>query len=64
MRDPFSPARARGVKAVISEPADQQGHRKRSGSRGGRPVSLDAIDHKNHNIVARQGSWQGRLVSP
>ena len=34
--------RARGIKAVIPEPADQQGHRRRRGARGGRPVSLDA----------------------
>ena len=30
--------RARRIKAVIPEPADQQGHRRRSGPRGGRPV--------------------------
>ncbi|WP_371263947.1 transposase [Micrococcus luteus] len=29
--------RARGIKAVIPEPADQQGHRRRRGSAGGRP---------------------------
>ncbi|MEA5635932.1 MAG: hypothetical protein R5N81_07005 [Cutibacterium granulosum] len=34
--------RARGLKAVISEPADQQGHRRRRGSAGGRPVVLDS----------------------
>lgn len=30
--------RARGTKAVITEPDDQKGHRKRRGSRGGRPA--------------------------
>lgn len=34
--------RTRGIKTVIPEPADQQGHRKRRASRGGRPVGLDA----------------------
>lgn len=41
--------RSRGIKAVIPEPADQQGHRKRRGSRGGRPVGLDAADYRNRN---------------
>lgn len=36
--------RGRGIKAVIPEPDDQKGHRKRRGSRGGRPVGLDAAD--------------------
>ena len=34
--------RARRIKAVIPEPADQQGHRRRRGSAGGRPVGLDS----------------------
>lgn len=29
--------RARGITAVIPEPADQAGHRRRRGSNGGRP---------------------------
>jgi transposase len=33
--------RRRGIKAVIPEPSDQIGHRKRRGSAGGRPVRLD-----------------------
>ena len=45
--------RARGIKAVIPEPSDQQGHRKRRGSRGGRPVGLDAADYKNRNVIER-----------
>ena len=38
--------RARGIKAVIPEPADQQGHRRRRGASGGRPVGLDADAYK------------------
>ena len=34
--------RSRGIKAVIPEPADQKGHRRRRSSHGGRPVALDA----------------------
>lgn len=34
--------RSRGIKAVIPEPADQRGHRKRRGLRGGRPVGWTA----------------------
>ncbi|WP_420831549.1 transposase [Amycolatopsis lexingtonensis] len=37
--------RTRGIAAVIPEPADQAGHRKRRGSRGGRPPAFDAVDH-------------------
>ena len=46
--------RARGIKAVIPEPSDQQGHRKRRGSRGGRPVGLDAADYKGRNVIERR----------
>ncbi|MCT1879328.1 IS5 family transposase [Kocuria rhizophila] len=45
--------RSRGIKAVIPEPDDQKGHRRRRGSRGGRPVSLDAADYKNRNVIER-----------
>ena len=45
--------RSRGIKAVIPEPDDQTGHRRRRGSRGGRPVSLDAADYKNRNLIER-----------
>ncbi len=34
--------RKRGIKTVIPEPSDQIGHRKRRGSRGGRPVNFDS----------------------
>lgn len=55
--------RSRGVKAVIPEPDDQKGHRKRRGSRGGRPVTLDAADYKNRNVIERRychiKQWRG-----
>jgi transposase len=45
--------RRRGIKAVIPEPADQAGHRKRRGSRGGRPVSYDRLEYAGRNVVER-----------
>jgi len=45
--------RSRGIVAVIPEPADQIGHRKNKGSRGGRPVSYNVEDYKNRNVVER-----------
>ena len=55
--------RTRGNKAVIPEPDDQKGHRKRRGSRGGRPVGLDATDYKNRNVIERHychiKQWRG-----
>ena len=43
--------RSRGIKIVIPEPDHLKGHRKRRGSRGGRPVGLDRADHKNRNVI-------------
>lgn len=55
--------RARGITTVIPEPADQQGHRQRRGSRGGRLVSLDTAADKGRNVIERQYSqlkqWRG-----
>ncbi len=55
--------RARGITAVIPEQADQIGHRKNRGSRGGRPVDFDAADYKNRNVVERafnhMKNWRG-----
>ncbi|KXO95960.1 IS5 family transposase, partial [Tsukamurella pseudospumae] len=55
--------RARGIKAVIPEPDDQKGHRKRRGSRGGRPVSLDTADYRNRSVIERRychtKQWRG-----
>ena len=55
--------RDRGITAVIPEPADQQGHRKQRGSRGGQPVSYDTTDYNNRNIIERRfchlKQWRG-----
>jgi transposase len=55
--------RTRGIAAVIPEPADQAGHRKRRGSRGGRPPAFDAVDYRGRNVVERQFNllkqWRG-----
>ena len=45
--------RRRGIKAVIPQPKDQAAHRKRRGSKGGRPPAFDACDYKNRNTVER-----------
>lgn len=45
-----APAASRGV---IPEPSDQQDHRKRRRSRGGRPVGFDAADYKGRNVIER-----------
>lgn len=45
--------RERGIGAVIPEPADQIGHRKRRGSRGGRPPAFDPADYRARNVVER-----------
>ena len=55
--------RRRGIVAVIPEPADQAGHRKRRGSSGGRPVGYDVQDYKGRNVVERffnrMKNWRG-----
>ena len=55
--------RARGIRAVIPEPADQAANRKRRGSAGGRPVAFDAEDYKQRNVVERffnrLKNWRG-----
>ncbi|MGA7055124.1 MAG: transposase [Mycobacterium sp.] len=45
--------RRRGITAVIPQPSDQIAHRKRRGSRGGRPPAIDAADYKGRNIIER-----------
>jgi transposase len=61
-RSPPVPARP-GIKAVIPEPFDQTGHRKRRGSRGGRPVACHTVGYKRRagmergiNVVKQ---WRG-----
>jgi putative transposase len=55
--------RSRGITAVIPEPADQVGHRKRRGSSGGRPVGFDLEDYRSRNVVERAFNrlkdWRG-----
>ena len=55
--------RGRGIAAVIPEPDDQKGHRKRRGSRGGRPVGLDKESYRGRNVVERRfcdlKQWRG-----
>lgn len=43
--------RARGIKAVIAEPADQKANRKRRGSKGGRPPAFDSEKYKQRHVV-------------
>ena len=55
--------RRRGIVAVIPEPCDQQGHRKRRESRGGRPVTYDVAAYRGRNVVERSFNalkhWRG-----
>ncbi|MBU8580028.1 IS5 family transposase [Brevibacterium luteolum] len=55
--------RSRKIEAVISEPTDQQGHRLRRGSKGGRPPKFNAIKYKHRNVIergyARMKQWRG-----
>ena len=44
---------ARGVQSVIPKPADQIANRKRRGSRGGRPPSLDREVPKRCDVKER-----------
>lgn len=45
--------RRRHIKATIPEPADQQAHRARRGSTGGRPPDFDTEDYTQRNAVER-----------
>src|SRR4051794_33228475 len=55
--------RDRKIGAVIPEPADQIGHRKRRGSRGGRPPAFDEADYRGRNVIERYFNqlkhWRG-----
>ena len=55
--------RDRGVEAVIPEPRDQQAHRKRRGSRGGRPPKFDTEKYRGRNVIergyCRLKQWRG-----
>jgi transposase len=45
--------RRRGIRAVIAEPADQAGNRRRRGSAGGRPPAFDADAYRARNMTER-----------
>jgi transposase len=45
--------RRRGIKAVIAVKEDQKNHRRRRGSRGGRPPAFDHGRYKDRNTVER-----------
>ena len=55
--------RRRRITAVIPEPDDQIGHRRRRGRRGGRPVDFDRDQYKGRNVVERSFNlfkqWRG-----
>lgn len=55
--------RRRHIKAVIPEKTDQVANRKKRGSAGGRPVTFDAGQYKDHNTVERcinkVKAWRG-----
>lgn len=55
--------RKRGIAAVIPEPRDQQAHRKRRGSQGGRPPKLDPVKYRGRNVIERSycrlKQWRG-----
>jgi transposase len=55
--------RAKRVKAVIPQPADQIAHRQRRGCAGGRPPDFDAETYKGRNVVERSFNdhkqWRG-----
>jgi len=55
--------RRRGIVTVIPEPRDQQGHRRRRGSRGGRPITYNPIAYRGRNVVERSFNalkhWRG-----
>lgn len=55
--------RSRGICAVIPEQSTQIDHRRRRGSRGGRPVGLDPQKYKRRNVIERSfnivKNWRG-----
>ena len=55
--------RAKRIRTVIPQPADQIAHRRRRGSVGGRPPKFDATTYKKRNVVERSFNdykqWRG-----
>ena len=60
--------RGRNIKAVIAEPADQAGHRRRQGREGGRPPAFDSEIYKDRKVVERSFNdhkqWRGLATRP
>lgn len=58
-----SSLRRRGIRAVIPQPSDQIGHRRRRGRHGGRPLSFDTRAYKQRNpverFINRLKQWRG-----
>ena len=52
-----------GITAVIPKPADQAPHRRRRGSRGGRPIGYDRTAYRRRNVIERTfdrlKAWRG-----
>ena len=55
--------RRRGIAATIPQPDDQKAHRRRRGSRGGRPPAFDCQLYRQRNIaercINRLKQWRG-----
>jgi transposase len=55
--------RRRGIAATIPQPADQQAHRRRRGSKGGRPPAFDKQTYRQRNVaercINRLKQWRG-----
>jgi transposase len=55
--------RSRGICAVIPEQSTHADHRRRRGSRGGRPFGFDAQKYKGRNVIERSfnaiKNWRG-----
>ena len=55
--------RRRGIRATIPQPSDQHAHRKRRGSRGGRPPAFDRAIYRQRNVaercINRLKQWRG-----
>jgi transposase len=55
--------RQHGIRATIPQPDDQKGHRRRRGSRGGRPPAFDKHHYRQRNVaercINRLKQWRG-----
>lgn len=55
--------RRHGIRATIPQPSDQQAHRRRRGSHGGRPPAFDHTAYRQRNVaercINRLKQWRG-----